>query len=90
MDGGMKIELEKEDWPDVFDDPEFCENKNGECRKLFCDENKRFCGVFDDGAIYDFKSQKNTVRIRKCNKCKSYYNKAKQKRDECFSTPNTQ
>lgn len=69
----------------VFDDPEYCESNEDECPRLLSDENKRICGVYPDGAIYDFNIDQKTVRIKKCDQCKEAYQKAKKKRMISFN-----
>jgi hypothetical protein len=81
MDGGMKANIEA----DIFDDPEYCVNKDltEECKHLSFYIGRGFCRITRINLV-----GKN--RVEKSEKCKQAYAKAKQKRDDCFTMPNTQ
>jgi hypothetical protein len=61
----MKIQVEV----DVFDDPEYCQNKNGSCKYLYA-EPEDFCLLFHEFLMH-------MGLYRKCDECKAAYSKAK-------------
>jgi len=77
----MKIQVEVE----IFDDPEYCQNKDGSkcCRFIAFnwDKQYKYCPVFDNTGLLEFDLPGDPwgLGTEKCDQCKAAYQKEQDK-----------